>query len=116
MGKVKEQTITIDNIDTTKPTCEFSNIEYVGKDKTASVYLTCTDIVDTKNATVTKDILDVSDDTLVSIESIETVERIGEDAPRGEQKGYKYKIVLKGKKTGIFTLGLKKDSIEDTVG
>ena len=115
-GEVKEKTIVIDNIDETIPTCSFSNIEYVGKDKEATAYLTCTDIVDTKNATVTKDILDVSDTTLVSIESITTDGRIGESAPRGEQKGYKYKITLKGKKTGVFTLGLKQGKIEDTVG
>ena len=107
-GNVVKKTVDITNIDETKPSCSFEDGGYVEKGKTKEIELTCTDPADIATTKIETERIEVSDSEVGEVESISIGEKIN--------KGYKYKITVRGKTSGNFTIKLKGNSVLDKVG
>ena len=107
-GNVVKKIIDITNIDETKPSCSFEDGGYVEKGKTKEIELTCTDPADIVTESIETERIEVSDSEVGEVESISVGEKI--------EKGYKYKVTVRGKDSGNFTIKLKGNSVLDKVG
>ncbi len=107
-GNVVKKTVDITNIDETKPSCSFEDGGYVEKGKTKEIELTCTDPADIATTKIETERIEVSDSEVGEVESISIGEKIN--------KGYKYKVTVRGKESGNFTIKLKGNSVLDKVG
>lgn len=133
-GNVQKRNISIDGIDTTKPTCKFSERLYtdmfddftqdeiagiqqtfLGKGIEKEITLDCYDIVDINEVYLTDQILRVTNPDVLQIVNIEKV-RLREPTDTGYNMGYKYTITLKGLKAGTSKLVLPEGIISDKVG
>ena len=107
-GNITKKEIQVTNIDETKPSCSFAEGGYVEKGKTKEIGLTCTDPADIATAKIEQERIEVSDSEVGAVESITAGEKI--------DQGYKYKVTVRGKNSGNFTLKLKANSVLDKVG
>ena len=107
-GNVVKKIVDLTNIDETKPSCSFEDGGYVEKGKTKEIELTCTDPADIATTKIETERIEVSDSEVGEVESISIGEKI--------EKGYKYKVTVRGKNSGNFTLKLRENSVLDKVG
>ena len=107
-GNITKKEIEVTNIDETKPSCSFEEGGYVEKGKTKEIGLTCTDPADIATTKIEQERIEVSDSEVGAVESITAGEKI--------DQGYKYKVTVRGKNSGNFTLKLKANSVLDKVG
>lgn len=104
-NNIEVKKVEVTNIDETKPRCEFSEEEYVGKGKTVQIRISCTDPANITNENITKEYLET--DEKIEIE-------IGESTKI--ENGYQYLIRVVGKQGGISQIKLLSNKISDTVG